>query len=173
MCTHIWKPVHIGMCTSDNHTKYRENEKYLSFHLKYVLSNNIAIKVNHFLLFRRTIMTNAVKNTEAMVVVSQENMLEKLQHSEVIMSPPFRVGRHIVFPRASVCLSVCPSVCLSVTNRVRSITWKPLKLYSWNFIQISISMRWRAECKNGNSALYTFGVISLWTLCITKIVSAL
>ena len=29
-------------------------------------------------------MTNAVKNTEAMVVVSQENMLEKLQHSEVI-----------------------------------------------------------------------------------------
>ena len=31
-----------------------------------------------------------------------------------IMSPPFRVGRHIVFPRASVCLSVCPSVCPSV-----------------------------------------------------------
>ena len=28
-------------------------------------------------------MTNAVKNTEAMVVVSQENMLEKLQYSEV------------------------------------------------------------------------------------------
>ena len=26
-------------------------------------------------------------------------------------------------------------------NRVRSITWKPLKLYSQNFIQISISMR--------------------------------
>ena len=31
-----------------------------------------------------------------------------------IMSPPFRVGRHIVFPWASACLSV--------TNRVRSIT---------------------------------------------------
>ena len=49
-----------------------------------------------------------------------------------------------------------PSVYLSVTNHVRSITWKPLKLYSRNFIQISISMRWRAECKNGNSAFYTF-----------------
>ena len=95
----------------------------------------------------------------------------------IVMSPPFRVGRHIVFPRASVCLSVRLSVrlsvCLSVTNRVRSITWKPLKLYSWNFIQILISMRWIAECKNGNSAFDTFGVISPWTLCITKIVSAL
>ena len=80
-----------------------------------------------------------------------------------IMSPPVRVGRHIVFPRASV----CPSVCLSVTNRVHSITWKPLKLYSRNFIQILISMRWRAECNNGNSSLYTFWVISLWTLFIT------
>ena len=28
-----------------------------------------------------------------------------------IMSPPDRVGRHIVFPRPSVRLSVCPSVC--------------------------------------------------------------
>ena len=58
-------------------------------------------------------------------------------------------------------------------NRVRSITWKSLKLYSRNFIQILISTRWRAECKNGNSAFYTFWVISLWTLCITKMVSAL
>ena len=85
------------------------------------------------------------------------------------LPPPFRVGRHTVFLRASV----CPSVCLSVTNRVRSITWKPLKLYSRNFIQTSISMRWTAECKNGNSAFYSFWVIFLWTLCITKIVSAL
>ena len=29
------------------------------------------------------------------------------------MSPPFRVGRHIVFLRASV----CPSVCLSVRHK--------------------------------------------------------
>ena len=58
-------------------------------------------------------------------------------------------------------------------NRVRSITWKLLKLYSRNFIQILISTRWRAECKNGNSAFYTFWVIYLWTLCITKMVSAL
>ena len=28
----------------------------------------------------------------------------------VIMSPPVRVGRHIVFPLASVCLCVCLSV---------------------------------------------------------------
>ena len=55
----------------------------------------------------------------------------------------------------------------------RSITWKPLKLYSQNFIQISTSMRWRAENNNGNSAFYTFWVIFPWTLCITKIVSAL
>ena len=30
--------------------------------------------------------------------------------------PPVRVGRHIVFPLASVCLCVCVSVCLSVTK---------------------------------------------------------
>ena len=36
----------------------------------------------------------------------------------IIMSPPVRVGRHIVFPlRLSVCGSDCPS-----QNRVRSIT---------------------------------------------------
>ena len=45
-----------------------------------------------------------------------------------------------------------PGVCLCVTNRVRSITWKPLNLYSRNFIQISIRIKWSAECKNGNSA---------------------
>ena len=91
--------------------------------------------------------------------------LDSVIFADIIMSPPFRVWRHIVFPRASVCLSV--------TNRVRSITWKLLKLDSWIFIQISISMRWCAEWKNGNSAFYTFWVISLWTLCIKKIMSAL
>ena len=35
----------------------------------------------------------------------------------LIMFPPFRVGRHIVFPRASVCLSVRLSVCLSVCHK--------------------------------------------------------
>ena len=29
----------------------------------------------------------------------------------VFMSPPFRVGRHVVFPRASVCPSVCHKTC--------------------------------------------------------------
>ena len=115
----------------------------------------------------------------------------------------FRVGRHIVFPRASVChksihetlykyqsawddmqsarMVTLPFILLRYfplnfvhhKNRVRSITWKPHKLYSRNFIQISMSMIWRAECKNGNSAFYTFWVISLGTLCITKIVSTL
>ncbi|XP_053376707.1 dynein axonemal heavy chain 3-like [Mercenaria mercenaria] len=33
----------------------------------------------------RTIMSNAVKNTEALVVVSQDNMLEKLKHSESML----------------------------------------------------------------------------------------
>ena len=37
-------------------------------------------------------MSNAVKNTEAMVVVSQENMLEKLQYSEVMFNPLFTSG---------------------------------------------------------------------------------
>ena len=90
--------------------------------------------------------------------------------SPFLCLPPSGSGDILFFPwRPSVCLSVR----LSVTNRVRSITRKPLKLYSRNFIQISISMRWRAECKNSNFAFYTFWVISLGTLFITKIVSAL
>ena len=35
----------------------------------------------------------------------------------VVMSPPDRVGRHIVFPRASVRPSVSLSVCLSVRHK--------------------------------------------------------
>ena len=65
-------------------------------------------------------------------------------------------------------LSYFPLNFVQHKNRVRSITWKPLKLYSLNYIQISISMRWRAECKNGNFAFYTFWVISLGTLCTKK-----
>ena len=53
--------------------------------------------------------------------LKKKNHLKRL----IFMSPPDRVGRHIVFPRASV----CPSVRLSVTNRVRSITCKPLKIF--------------------------------------------
>ena len=53
-------------------------------------------------------------------------------------------------------------------NRVRSITWKPLKLYSRNFIQVSTSMSWCAECKNSNSVIYT---LSLGHLSITKTIS--
>ena len=79
------------------------------------------------------------------------------------MSPPLQ-------GRETYCFSpgVRLSVCLSVTNRVRSVTWKPLKLSSRNFIQISINIRRCAECKNGNSCIYIFWVISLWTLSLTK-----
>ena len=38
----------------------------------------------------------------------------------IVMSPPVRVGRHIVFPLASVCLWVCRSVCLSVRHKIVS-----------------------------------------------------
>ena len=60
------------------------------------------------------------------------------------------------------------SLTKSCLHRVRSITFKPYKLASWNFIQISTSIRRRAECKNGNSCIYIFWVISLWTLSQTK-----
>ena len=49
----------------------------------------------------------------------------KSSKGTVLCLPPARVGRHIVFPLASVCLSVClsvrPPVCLS-QKRVHSIT---------------------------------------------------
>ena len=60
------------------------------------------------------------------------------------------------------------SLTKSCLHRVRSITFKPHKLASWNFIQISTSIRPCAECKNGNPCIYIFWVISLWTLSLTK-----
>ena len=45
--------------------------------------------------------------------VMHKNHNSSLSTFEVIMSPPDRVGRHIVFPRASV----GPSVCLSVRHK--------------------------------------------------------
>ena len=82
---------------------------------------------------------------------------------------PFRVGRLIAFPRASVRPSVCLSVCLSVrSSHCRSLTWKPLnKLYSRNFKQISISIKRCAECKSHISCVHTFWVISLGTLSVS------
>ena len=59
--------------------------------------------------------------------------------------------------------SVHPSVCLS-QNRIRSVTWKPFKISSWNFIQILTNIRWRAERNNHNSCVYTFWVMPLWTV---------
>ena len=41
------------------------------------------LTLNAVSTFRRTIMKNAVQDTRALVVTAQDNMLEKLQHSEV------------------------------------------------------------------------------------------
>ena len=49
-------------------------------------------------------------------------------------------------------------------TRVRSVTSKPFKIYSWNFTQMLSNMRGHAE--HSNSGLHTFGVIALWTLKI-------
>ena len=78
----------------------------------------------------------------------------------------------------SVRLSVCHKSCSLYNLKTPQALFTKLccipgPLLCYYFIQISISMRWRAEWKNGNSAFYTFWVISLWTLCIAKIVSAL
>ena len=49
--------------------------------------------------------------------VSEALKIENFQLKKLIMSPPDRVGRHIVFPRASVRPSVCLSVCMSVRHK--------------------------------------------------------
>ena len=48
---------------------------------------------------------------------------------QIIMSPPDR-GEDIVFASV-VCLSICPS-----RSHVSSITWKPIKIFSWNLLEI-------------------------------------
>ena len=49
----------------------------------------------------------------------------------------------------------------SVTKSCLCLTWKPLKISSWNFIQILRIIRRCAEHKNHNSCLYSFKVIPL------------
>ena len=41
-------------------------------------------------------------------------------------------------------------------NRVHSVTLKPFKITSWNFIHVERTYRWCAECKNHNSCLCIF-----------------
>ena len=50
-----------------------------------------------------------------------------------------------------------------MTKSCLCLTWKPLKISSWNFIQILRIIRRRAEHKNHNSCLYSFEVILLYT----------
>ena len=72
----------------------------------------------------------------------------------------------------SVCVCVCVCVCVSVNNfRVRSITLKPLDIFSWNFTQTLNTMSRRAEHKNRNSGFSTFWVIALCVLTIFRVLS--
>ena len=50
-----------------------------------------------------------------------------------------------------------------MTKSCLCLTWKPLKMSSWNFIQILRIIRRRAEHKNHNPGMYSFEVIPLWT----------
>ena len=57
------------------------------------------------------------------------NLVVQVYHfTIVIMSPNFGLGDILFLPRSSVCLSV--------TNCFCSVTWKPFKVSSCNFIQI-------------------------------------
>ena len=52
----------------------------------------------------------------------------------------------------------------SVTKSCLCLTWKPLKMSSWNFIQILGIIRQRADHKDHDSCLYSFEVIPFQTL---------
>lgn len=82
-------------------------EKHILLYIVYQKPYNILLCyfLQHF--YRRTIMSNAVKNTEALVVVSQENMLEKLKHSEVnILYVEKDWPKHEAFDINYTCLSI-------------------------------------------------------------------
>ena len=82
------------------------------------------------------------------------------------MSPPDRVGRHIVFPRASVRPSVRPSVCLSVCLSVRHKSCplnnlKTVKDFSMKLGTLVNHDETMCHAQDHNSSLSIFGVISL------------
>ena len=54
-------------------------------------------------------------------------------------------------------------------NHVSSVTWNLFKISLRNFMLISIYIRRHAECKNHNSCIYTFWIISLGTLSVHSI----
>ena len=58
-------------------------------------------------------------------------------------------------------LEFCPS------QNVSTLTWKPFKLSSRNFIKISVNIRWGAECKNHNACFIHFELFSL-ELCLSQ-----
>ena len=55
-------------------------------------------------------------NTHPFIKLSNSSFSLFKSSEILIMSPPDRVGRHIVFPHASVRLSVCPSQIVSTLN---------------------------------------------------------
>ena len=85
----------------------------------------------------------------------------------LIIPPAYEVCHGGIMFSSFLCVCVCVCVCVSVNNfRVRSITLKPLDIFSWNFTQTLNTIRRRAEHMNHNSGFSTFGVISLCVLTI-------
>ena len=69
------------------------------------------------------------------------------------ISPPFRVGRHTVFP-PGICLSIC--LCPSVTKLCSLHNLKTVQAIFTKIQIISINIRWHADRKNHNTCIYTF-----------------
>ena len=70
-----------------------------------------------------------------------------------------------VTPVRPVRLSIRPSVCLSVRTshfRVRAITTKPYRIYSWNFTGAYITLRRCVMNKEDNSCFFGFWIITPW-----------
>ena len=86
--------------------------------------------LKHVLAFFITIVRENLANRGESSLISLNSCQIRAAFG-IFMSPPFRVGRHIVFPRASVCPAVClsvrPSVCLSVCL---SVCHKSCPLYN-------------------------------------------
>ena len=53
------------------------------------------------------------------------------------------------------CISCAPSACSHCRRCVRFVTWKPFEIFSWNFMQMYITMIWCAE-HNHNPKLPAF-----------------
>ena len=122
------------------------------------VSNVIYHKFSHGAAF----YTFNGKNINVMIVLDFLFVSEHLNRN-LFIPPAYEVCHGGIMVSSFLC--VC--VCLSVNNfRVRSITLKPLNIFSRNFIQKMNTMRRCAEHTNRNSGFPTFGVIALCVLTI-------